>query len=288
MSKAANELVDIIRGIVQEEISKKDSTMLCRVKEKKDDNHYDLIVVPDQENIIHNVTNMTKFDLKDGDYVYVYQINGQLNNSFICYKLLPYINETVTSASGTSYHPRSTISIPLNSSQTNRNETVSYFINDINGNSQGVAFLTNETNWTQARPYYNALYGKPYYMMGISKPTQAMIGNFSFDTSVALIYQVDLTLCIGFTLHNQTGLITTPCVAVDLEFVTYDQEGQSYATSLRLPGCLPNKDPKEITLQTLTLRSEKPISKIEVNIKNSTLTNCRFNLFNLGFTYKKA
>lgn len=89
-NKAANELVDIIRAMVAQEINKHDCTILCVVKEKKDDDHYDVSIVPDNGVIIKNVTNMTKFNLDAGDYVYVYKINNQLSNSFICYKVIPY------------------------------------------------------------------------------------------------------------------------------------------------------------------------------------------------------
>lgn len=87
--KAANLMVDIIKDIIQQELSKRDCTILCMIREKKDENHYDVSIVPDNNTIIRNVTNMTKFELSVGDYVYVYKINNQLSNSFICYKVIP-------------------------------------------------------------------------------------------------------------------------------------------------------------------------------------------------------
>ena len=89
-NKAANELVDIIRTMIHQELVKRDCTILCEVKEKKDNDHYDVAIVPDNGVIIKNVTNMTKFDMQPGDYVYVYKINNQLSNAFICYKIVPY------------------------------------------------------------------------------------------------------------------------------------------------------------------------------------------------------
>jgi len=89
--RAVNDLVDIIREIIKQELSTRDATILCQVKRKKDDNHYDLTIVPDDSNVVRNVVNMTKFDLQEGDYVYVYKINNQLSNSFICYKITPYL-----------------------------------------------------------------------------------------------------------------------------------------------------------------------------------------------------
>lgn len=90
MGMAANEMVDIIREIVRQEISNVGSTILCQVKAKKDDYHYDVSIVPDDQTLVRNVANMTRFDLEEGDYVYVYKINNQLNNCFICYKLITY------------------------------------------------------------------------------------------------------------------------------------------------------------------------------------------------------
>lgn len=88
--KAINEFVDLIKEIIQQELDKTDSTVLCQIKNKKGNNHYDVVIIPDNKNIVKNVVNMTKFDLEEGDYVYVYKINNQLSNCFIVYKLIPF------------------------------------------------------------------------------------------------------------------------------------------------------------------------------------------------------
>ena len=88
--KAADEMVDIIRDIIRQELNGTDSTVLCQVSSKTDDNHYNLFVVPDGDRIIENVVNMTKFDLDPGDLCYVYKIGNRLANAFICYKLTPF------------------------------------------------------------------------------------------------------------------------------------------------------------------------------------------------------
>lgn len=85
--RAADELVDVVRTIVQNELDKRDSTVLCRVASKKDDLHYNVYVVPDQTALVSDVVNMTKFDLNVGDYCYVYKIGGSYTNCFICYKI---------------------------------------------------------------------------------------------------------------------------------------------------------------------------------------------------------
>ena len=92
-NRTIGELVDVIREIVRQELSGLDSTILCQVKDKTDDHHYDVYIVPDTRTVIHNVVNMTVFDLKAGDYVYVYKIKNQLSNSFICYKVVPFAGE---------------------------------------------------------------------------------------------------------------------------------------------------------------------------------------------------
>ena len=89
--RAANELVDIIRDVVRQELNKIDSTILCQVKAIKGEDHYDVAIVPDDQTYLRNVVNMTKFDLEVGDYVYVYKIKNQLGNCFICYKVTPYL-----------------------------------------------------------------------------------------------------------------------------------------------------------------------------------------------------
>ena len=45
--RAANDFVDVIRDIYQQEFAKKDQTILCQIKARVDDTHYDLTIVPD-------------------------------------------------------------------------------------------------------------------------------------------------------------------------------------------------------------------------------------------------
>ena len=86
---AANDLVDIFREIVRQELSKTDSTILCQVKQKRDDVHYDLAIVPDEQASLKNIPNMTGFSLKSGDYVYVFKIRNSMSNCFIVSKVIP-------------------------------------------------------------------------------------------------------------------------------------------------------------------------------------------------------
>lgn len=86
---AANDLVDIFREIVRQELSKTDSTILCQVKQKRDDVHYDLAIVPDEQASLKNIPNMTGFSLASGDYVYVFKIRNSTSNCFIVSKVIP-------------------------------------------------------------------------------------------------------------------------------------------------------------------------------------------------------
>ncbi len=93
-NKAVNEMVDLFRDVVSQEIKKEDSTVLCKITEKLGSNRYNLSIVPDDAVAIRNIPNMTKFSPKIGDYVYVYKINNQLSNAFICCVLGETLEET--------------------------------------------------------------------------------------------------------------------------------------------------------------------------------------------------
>ena len=74
--RAANDFVDVIRDIYQQEFAKKDQTILCQVKARVDDTHYDLIIVPDQNSVLSAIPNMTPYVFQAGDFCYVYKINN--------------------------------------------------------------------------------------------------------------------------------------------------------------------------------------------------------------------
>jgi hypothetical protein len=83
---AEEKMVEIIKEIIDQKLAQRDQTVLCEVVAKNADNSmYDVYVVPDTKTVIHNIPNMTKFDIKVGEYCYVYKINNNFNNSFICY-----------------------------------------------------------------------------------------------------------------------------------------------------------------------------------------------------------
>ena len=84
---AVNGMVDIIKEIVKDEINKQDNTILCRIAKVNDNGSYDVFIEPDDQNVITNIPSIVDFDLHQDDYVYVYKIRNQLNNSFIIKKI---------------------------------------------------------------------------------------------------------------------------------------------------------------------------------------------------------
>jgi len=90
---AADKMVDVIRDIIQQELNKLDCTILCEVTSQVDANHYNVYVIPDKTSVIYNVPNMTKFNFTPGEYCYVYKIQNNLANSFICCKVAPGAEE---------------------------------------------------------------------------------------------------------------------------------------------------------------------------------------------------
>ena len=69
------------------------STLVSEIKPRNDINY---VFAPMGEiansigtNKVTNVVNMTKFDFTPGEYCYVYKIQNNLANSFICYKVAP-------------------------------------------------------------------------------------------------------------------------------------------------------------------------------------------------------
>ena len=82
-----NNFVDILRDLIKEQIDKQDTTIMCKIVSVNQDGTYNVYVEPDERNIIHNIPSISPYTLKQDDYVYVYKIKNQLNNSFIIKRL---------------------------------------------------------------------------------------------------------------------------------------------------------------------------------------------------------
>ncbi len=84
--KSADNLLNIIKDLINAELDKRDKVVLCEVAAKNEDGYYyDVYVVPDTKTVIHNIPNQTRYDPQVGDYVYVYKVENDFNNSFICF-----------------------------------------------------------------------------------------------------------------------------------------------------------------------------------------------------------
>ena len=82
--EAALGFYNIIRDIVREELAQRDCTVLCRIAKVNNDGTYDVFVEPDEATRISSIPAVVHdADLKVGDFVYVYKVANQLNNSFI-------------------------------------------------------------------------------------------------------------------------------------------------------------------------------------------------------------
>lgn len=87
--KSADDFVALIREMIREELARTDTTVICRVHSVNTDNTVNLYLMPDISNLISNIPNASKFDLKAGDNVVLYKIQNQVNNAFIIAKLNP-------------------------------------------------------------------------------------------------------------------------------------------------------------------------------------------------------
>ena len=83
MTTNAEQLVDLIREIVKEEVKKQDNTVPCIVDSINDDGTVNLCILPDLDTIVSRILNPNHVDCREGDTVLLYKVKNQLNNSFI-------------------------------------------------------------------------------------------------------------------------------------------------------------------------------------------------------------
>lgn len=83
MTTNAEQLVDLIREIVREEIRKQDNTVPCIVNSVNEDNTVDLCILPDLDTVIKQIPNPNRIGCREGDTVLLYKVRNQINNSFI-------------------------------------------------------------------------------------------------------------------------------------------------------------------------------------------------------------
>lgn len=85
--KTAKSMLDLIKELIKQQLDNKDQVALCQIASPGSDGRYNIYVVPDDANVIHNIPNKFGFDLSTGDYVYVYKVGNQFAQSFIFAKV---------------------------------------------------------------------------------------------------------------------------------------------------------------------------------------------------------
>lgn len=106
--KTARSMLDLIKELIKQQLDNKDQVALCQIASPGSDGRYNIYVVPDDANVIHNIPNKFGFDLNTGDYVYVYKVGNQFAQSFIFAKvgenldLRDQLNQLVLENSGAS------------------------------------------------------------------------------------------------------------------------------------------------------------------------------------------
>ena len=85
--KTARSMLDLIKELIKQQLDNKDQVALCQIASPGSDGRYNIYVVPDDANVIHNIPNKFGFDLNTGDYVYVYKVGNQFAQSFIFAKV---------------------------------------------------------------------------------------------------------------------------------------------------------------------------------------------------------
>ena len=79
----AVEFLDLIKELIKNELAQTDATILCRIVEANQDGTFNASIVPDSTTTIRNIKSICPETLEQGDYVYVYKFNNQLNNAII-------------------------------------------------------------------------------------------------------------------------------------------------------------------------------------------------------------
>lgn len=87
MGDNATELVNIIREIAREEFKKKDCAIFCNIQEQNIDGSVNITLPSDENVILYNIPNYSKFNFKNGDIAILYKMENKLNNSFIIGKV---------------------------------------------------------------------------------------------------------------------------------------------------------------------------------------------------------
>lgn len=87
MNNEASKLVELIRDITRSEIEKTDQTVKCIVDSVNIDGTLNIHLITDvlqnQNTLIRNITNMSRYNFVSGDIAILYKIQNNINNAFI-------------------------------------------------------------------------------------------------------------------------------------------------------------------------------------------------------------
>lgn len=175
-----------MRDIYQQEFAKKDQTILCQVQSRVDDTHYNLTIVPDTTPVLSNVPNMTPYILYPGDYCYVYKINNQLSNSFICDKVV--VQNTLSSSDPTLTLSEERLGPAIQDMELTTNKTTV-----ISGNS-------TDQQYPSARAVYTALSELSQEVTHVYVVDAEQSSVFASDTS-QIVLEGDVTDIEGNTVQ---------------------------------------------------------------------------------------
>ena len=87
MDTASNQLVELIREITRDEMSKKDDTSICYVQSVNDNGTLNLQLLSDVDTIVENIPNNSAYQFESGDYAILYKIDNNLSNAFVIAKV---------------------------------------------------------------------------------------------------------------------------------------------------------------------------------------------------------
>lgn len=87
-NRAAGAIVDLIKEIVRDELSKRDQIFVGTIQQRNASNDtYSIYIDTDLSNgkpaVMNNIPNESKHTYKTGDHVYVMEVRGQVAQAFI-------------------------------------------------------------------------------------------------------------------------------------------------------------------------------------------------------------
>lgn len=92
--EAPDMLIELIRNLIREELSLRDSTEICIIQNYDAlTDRYGVSILPDRKTIIPNIINASKYHFDVGDIGVLYKMGNRLGSSFLIAKANPSPNE---------------------------------------------------------------------------------------------------------------------------------------------------------------------------------------------------